>query len=331
MKEQRSTNVAAGSKRRHTPVETRKSEIRYLTKYPFEMLNRYLAENVYKKWTEDIADSDTGEVISIERQDLLFERGTFIDKKVRESIVFHQMAGDIVEVCVSNQKRLGIEEIEERLSLYKASLRIKGKRRVFLLYATSVRNADTILRDYVELSIDGRFRIMDIKEVDYHTFIADPGDGEEEDSDTAGQRRFYQITVRVILHDPEEKQPDDETDCTFIVHTLSAYRANTLIETHLQEMQEIRRKEAEENPRYKFLKRDITSFIEESKIMPVGCFVPKAFSEAYLEDDDEEGDEDYEYGENDCCGVPRHSGKDREKGQQVRCQKDGFQCLDKGA
>ena len=328
MRETKSTNVAARSKRRRTPVETRKSEIRYMTRYPYEMLNRYLAKNVYKKWTEDVADEDTGEVISIERETLLFERGTFIDAEVRESIVFHQMAGDIDEICVSNQKRLGIEVTNDRLSLYRASLRVKGKRKVVLLYATSVRNADTILRDYVELSFQGGFRILDIKEMDYHTTITDTDDGEDDGSADAVEKRFYQINARVILHDPEGKERDDQTECTFIVHTSSAYRANLLIELHLLDLQEKRRQAAEENPRYKFLNRTISSQIEESKIMPVGCFIPRVFSEAYLEDDEEEGEDD-EDRENDSGGVPRPSGE--ETGEQIRGENDRIQRIKEGA
>lgn len=57
-------------------IETRKTEQRYVTSDPAKMLNMYLAKRVLKTWTEDFIDEDTQEVVFIERNELLFERGT---------------------------------------------------------------------------------------------------------------------------------------------------------------------------------------------------------------------------------------------------------------
>ena len=81
-----------------------------------------------------------------------------------------------------------------------------------------------------------------------------------------------------------EDNPDEEYNQTFIVHTFSAVRANLIIEKYLRDRQEERYLESLKNPDNKFVKKQISSFIEESKIINVGGFIPKLFSEAYQEE-----------------------------------------------
>ena len=57
-------------------IETRKTEIRYVTSDPKKMLNMYLAKRVLKTWEESFIDEDTGETVTIERNEILFDRGT---------------------------------------------------------------------------------------------------------------------------------------------------------------------------------------------------------------------------------------------------------------
>ena len=47
-----------------------------VTNKPEEMLNKYLVKPVKKTWTEDFRDECTGEKISVERSELLFEVAT---------------------------------------------------------------------------------------------------------------------------------------------------------------------------------------------------------------------------------------------------------------
>ena len=61
-------------------IETRKTEIRYKTSDPTKMLNKWIASRVLKTYTEDFVDEDTNEVVSIERNEILFDRGTLIDQ-----------------------------------------------------------------------------------------------------------------------------------------------------------------------------------------------------------------------------------------------------------
>ena len=54
----------------------------YETRKPEEMLNKYLARPVVKKWMEDFVDEETGGIVSVERTELLFEKGIQITPDV---------------------------------------------------------------------------------------------------------------------------------------------------------------------------------------------------------------------------------------------------------
>lgn len=297
-------------------VESRKTEIRYVTNDPAKMLGKWVARRALRTWTEDFIDESTNETVSIERNEILLERGTYISQDVLCSINFMMQEGSLKEVEVSNQNRQGML-LENRSFLpYKAVAKIDGKRKTFLLYANSVANALVIMVDYIELNYKGGFEITDIKEMEYCVVIIDrlksaedrkyeldaaylKGDismedfveatcdnitkgNPDEDEENDGKKetkKFYQIGAHVVLHD--DKEGDLEEDHTFIVQTFSAVRANMLIEKWLRDKQDERFRESLKHPERTFVKYQINSFIEESKIIPIGGFIPADFSKVY--------------------------------------------------
>jgi DNA-directed RNA polymerase subunit beta len=52
-----------------------------------KVLGRKLAARVLKTWHEDFVDEDTGEVVSIERNEIILDRDTILDKEHIEEIV----------------------------------------------------------------------------------------------------------------------------------------------------------------------------------------------------------------------------------------------------
>lgn len=292
-------------------VESRKSEIRYVTNDPAKMLGKWIARRALKTWYEDYKDEDTGEKVSVERNEILLERGTYISQEVLCTIKFLMEEGSLKEVEVSNQNRQGML-LENRSFLpYKGVAKIDGKRKTFLLYANSVANALVIMVDYIELHYKGGFEITDIKEMEYCVVIIDRLKSAEvrryeldaaylrgemsvedfaeatcdkiiqgnpdadKDDDKKETKKFYQIGAHVVLHD--DKEGDIEEDHTFIVQTISAVRANMLIEKWLRDKQEERFRESLKHPERTFVRYQINSYIEESKILPI----PVNFSEVY--------------------------------------------------
>lgn len=303
-------------------IESRKTEIRFVTSDPKKMLGKWVARRALKTWTEDFIDETTGKTVSVERNDVLLERGTYISQDVLCTINFMMQEGSLKEVEVSNQNRQGTLLENRSIFPYKAVAKIGGKRKTFLLYANSIANALLILVDYIELHCKGGFEITDIKEMEFCVVIIDRlrsaetrkyeldtaylkgeismedfveatadnitegnPDAEDISDDKKETKKFYQIGAHVVLHD--DKEGDIEEDHTFIVQTISAVRANMLIEKWLRDKQEERFRESLRHPERTFIKYQINSFIEESKIIPIGCFIPVDFSQVYNDRSDD--------------------------------------------
>ncbi len=211
-------------------IETRKTEIRYVTSDPKKMLNMYLAKRVLKTWEESFIDEDTGETVTIERNEILFDRGTLIDQDTLAKIRFSMEADGIKEVEVSNQNRLAFENENSVLYPYIAQAQIGDKKHKFLLYATGLENTCSILKDYIELNYMFGFTLTMIKEFDSCVILTD----------------------------------------------------NLIITHYLKNKEEECEKQAKEKG-HEFRKREIHTAIESAKPIPVGRFIPKEFSMAYME------------------------------------------------
>jgi len=284
-------------------IETRKTEQRYVTSDPAKMLNMYLAKGVYKTWNENFIDEDTQETITIERNELLFTRGTLIDQDTLAQIRFSMEADGIKEIEVSNQKRMAFENENKCLYPYIAQAQIDDKKYKFLLYATGLENVIAILKDYIELNYQSGFTLTMAKEFDSciiltdnlkerkvdsvsEAYLKDEISSEEyldaidtedtEEETKLNEKKFYQIETKVTFDDEEERTQ------TFVVHTFNVDRAMMLISHWLKNKEEEYEKKAKEKG-HEYEKKDIHTSIESAKPIPVGRFIPKEFSMAYVE------------------------------------------------
>ena len=298
-------------------IENKKTEERYYTSDPSRMVGKYITQRVYRTYIQELIDKDSGKVESIERHEILFDRGILITPDVLEEIKFWNNEGSIKGIEVSNQKRLSFTQENTYMFPYRTMAKIDGKKHSFLLYALSVQNVIEIITDFIELNYSGGFTITDIKELDYCVVLVDKlksikqrnleldiaylndeitmeeymdskidnkSENEnaniEDDSDDL-KLKFYQIGAKIISRIDENDTNEEEYTQTFIVQTFSAVRANLIIEKFLQDQQEKLYIESLSHPDRNFIKKQIMSFIEESKIISIGRFIPKIFSEAY--------------------------------------------------
>lgn len=281
-------------------VETRKNEIRYVTSDPTKMLNKYLAKRVVKTWEESFIDEDTGETVNIERNEILFERDTLIDQDILAKIRFSMEADGIKEVEVSNQNRLAFELENNFMHPFISQVEIGDKKHKFLLYAICLYNALDILKDYIELNYKNGFRIIMAKEFDsciiitdnLKEFTADDASiaylkneismdeyvekvGTEECEESKPEdNKFYQIETTITFDEEQHEQ-------TFVVHTFNVDRAMMLISHYLK----VKEDECEKNAikhGHVYNKREIHTAIEAVKAIPVGRFIPREFSMAYM-------------------------------------------------
>ena len=288
-------------------IETRKTEIRYVTSDPKKMLNMYLAKRVLKTWEESFIDEDTGETVTIERNEILFDRGTLIDQDTLAKIRFSMEVDGIREVEVSNQNRLAFENENNVLYPHIAQAEIGGKKSKFLLYATGLENACLILKDYIELNYLFGFTLTMVKEFDSCVILTDTlkerkvdddsiaylkeeitteeyldkmdEENQEDEESKPDERKFYQIETKITFMNGEN---EDERVQTFVVNTFNVDRAMMLITHYLKNKEEECEKQAKEKG-HEFRKREIHTAIESAKPIPVGRFIPKEFSIAYIE------------------------------------------------
>lgn len=300
-------------------METRKSEVRYYTSDPAKMLNMYTTSQVTRTWKESFV-GDNGELQEVERHELILDRGVYITNDVLTEIKFWLEEGSLKEIEVSNQKRMSYEVENTCMYPFRAVVSIEGKKSTFLFYALSVRNAIDVLNDYIELNFCGRFAIVDIKMMDYCVILVDKlktirqrnieldiaylndeisideyieskiddecSSSDDEDQEDTLKLKFYQIGAKIIQRLDENDKDPEEFNQTFIVRTFSAVRANMIIAKWLQDQQERRYQESLLHPDSKFVKRQIMSFIEESKILSIGDFIPRQFSQAYCQEEE---------------------------------------------
>lgn len=282
-------------------IVTKKDEIRFFTSDPKQMLNKWLPEGITKKWTEDFLDEDTKEVVSVERSERLFERGTLIDQDVLAKINFYMQAGEIKEVEVSNQKRLAFENKNTYLYPWQATAIIKDRKYKFLLYGKSITNVVEILKDYIELNFSSAFRILMAKEMDSCIILVDnltkqkvdlekaylkeeisleeyieaKDRGDDDEDEKIEEKKFYQLEIKIVYSD------DVEAVQSFIVHTFDTDRAMMIISQYLKKWEEDKREHHKEKGYSEYEVRDFKLSIEKAAPMPIGAFVPKEFSMAY--------------------------------------------------
>ena len=76
------------------------------TNKPEEMLHKYLAERAVKTWTENFIDEDTGEKVPVERHEVIFDRGSYIDESLLPKIMFSIQSEELKTVKVCENKPL---------------------------------------------------------------------------------------------------------------------------------------------------------------------------------------------------------------------------------
>lgn len=86
------------------------------TSDPKKMLGKYLAERVCKTWSEDFIDEDTGEKVTIERSEVLFERGMKLTQESIQQVMFSIQSEEIKGVNVTD--RGGLRQRSECVAKY---------------------------------------------------------------------------------------------------------------------------------------------------------------------------------------------------------------------
>lgn len=176
-------------------MKTKKDQIITRTTEPKEMYGKYLAENVIRSWDEDFTDEDTGEVVSVERSEIVARAGEYVDNEIVPMIMFHVQAGDVKEVVLSNQKRAAFFATCESESVWAITVDCNGRKLKLLLYAKSVDNALEIAKDFVELEHEGPCSVVQAKDMGCYLMIENKI---EEIQSIELEKKHYRIEAKII-------------------------------------------------------------------------------------------------------------------------------------
>lgn len=154
-----------------TKIQTRLNEQRFFATSGAEMLDKYAVDKVVRTWNEDFVDQETGDVVSIERKEILFTRGTKFTAQNIDSVEFYLQSGELSGIEVSDQCRVGRPTERFSLAPYKVKARIGDKNFLYICQALSLAMAQDIVEDYIELHSEKDFRIISVAEAKYGVIL----------------------------------------------------------------------------------------------------------------------------------------------------------------
>lgn len=204
---------------------TRIDEVRLRVRQPEQMIGKMLAESVYRSWKEDFADKDTSEVVQVDRKEWIASKGHILTKEDVAKIQFHQQAGELDEVLITNQDR--------PFSLIKHSGRyevvIKGEnfKKRLLIQAMGINMALAIAIDWGEQVAGGNFYVQQIKMADSMAVLS----YETKENDNI-VRHFHTVTIEYWCE--EEKE-----DIIYLVLAKDADEAIDLVRAYIESKEDL--------------------------------------------------------------------------------------------
>jgi hypothetical protein len=254
-------------------MKTRHSEKRYKTADLTKMKGMYLAQRLLRTWSEDFIDEDTSEVVSIERNEIIMERGTFLDNDKLTEIKFFIDSGDVTEVDVSEiQRECG--RVYENATLYALSIKLNGKGKTVYLYADHLERAVEIGTDFIEQTQAGTFAIKGVKRLDYITMITDATDEDAEDGeqDNNGTK---EINTYEVFVEQTELEDGYTHKAKYILKATDVEDAKGTISDHITGLK------IKEN-----VKPDFSIVVITAKTISCDFIVDYRFTKEYLENKD---------------------------------------------
>lgn len=217
-------------------VATKQDEKRFRTKNVRDMIGNYLAAPAVKTWTEDFLDEDTGEVVSIKRNEIIFQRGVKIDTELAARIQLCIESGELEDVEVSNQCRQAVERDLNSMDAWKVRARIDSKNYSFVLHAQNVKSAIAVAIDYIELNYVNSFWIVGAQMVPGMIIIdnlkksSSVSDTEKEEGEEKDDEKYYKIDAEVSILDKGKNDDDaDAEKYTFLAKAKNVDMAKEII------------------------------------------------------------------------------------------------------
>ena len=248
-------------------VQTRKDEIRFVADTnDLKRLNgMYLTKRVQRTWKEKYLNDRTGEIMDIERSEMILDRGTRLNPDALSRLNFHIQAGDnLTEIEVSNQNRQAEPYNRRGLLPYLLKVNINSHNISVLCQATSCQKAIIIATDYMELNFKSTFEIVGVKSMNNYIIIEhilqrietekypkfDCDDDETEDKEPKDyavkeNAKFYQIDADIKTARKGDIEDTLLNQYSFILKAKNVENAKVIIRDTLEKLFEERNAEAQ--------------------------------------------------------------------------------------
>lgn len=174
-------------------MDTRKNEIILNTSDAAEMYSKYTAETVFRTWQETVVNTDSSSIDTINRNEIIAEKGVLIDKELLSELTFFLQSGELKSVKVSNIARPGTVYESDTSSAYIITICGMDKKYNFYTYGNSVNMAIEIACDFIEQKLTGHYTITSVREQNNLILISDDVDFNDIDSDYT----YYEVELKV--------------------------------------------------------------------------------------------------------------------------------------
>jgi hypothetical protein len=129
----------------------------------------YLVDNAKRYWQEDFSDEDTGEVVTVEREETICGKGTLIN-----SIIISMLEENgIKQVKVSNIPLLGQQD--KNLNLWETILKLHTKngdsKKNYVVTGDCPSAAEKLISEYLEVNVEASFELVKVNKLEYGQVI----------------------------------------------------------------------------------------------------------------------------------------------------------------
>lgn len=257
--------------------------VTFRTSDPKEMLGKYMPKHALKTWTEDFIDEDTGDVVSIERSQIVVERGYISEEKLQE-IQFAIQSGDISDVEVSEDDVQDmtlytpkyVTNFMVEIPIYSAGTITKNH---FAVRAQTIPQAIQIAAEFGQMyrGFDGFIRATRVVTIDANIVPDDHACIPEADRTPADERKdYFKVQVRTEwVEDGKLKK----SDTYYIVAAKDVGQAKERIALLL----DILKAEREKEDGFR-VEDERRTTIRKALPFEVDCIVPKEFSDMFYEE-----------------------------------------------
>ncbi len=247
----------------------------FRTAEPSEMIGKFLPHRVLKTWKEDFTDEDTGEIVSIERNEVLFEAGQEITKDLASKIMFSIQAGEIKDVEVSDYNIIPAERwIGNSFVSYAVVISANSTKKMLVVRAQNIETAIKVAIDFANVYRGASGLVTPFKVNPVSGIIIEDDDDCIPESERVAlelEKDYYQVSVRLITFSNEE-QKFEQSDYNYIITADDVGQAKKRVDTYCSE---VFKDELESHPENKFVIRKAAPFETDGVVPKEYCLMYK--------------------------------------------------------